>query len=74
MFRESRECVEDKERPGRSETSTDEEHVMEIKYLVLKNRPFIIKGLADTISISRGSVNTVLKDILGRQVVIFVSR
>ena len=30
MFREGRERVEDKERPGREKTSTDEQHVAEI--------------------------------------------
>ena len=38
---------------------------MKIKDLLLENRRSIIRELADTIGISRGSVNTVLKDTLG---------
>ena len=64
MFRKGRERVEGEERPGRKKTSTDEQHVMEIKDLMLKNRRFTIKNLANTIGISRGPFNTVLKDIL----------
>ena len=74
MFREGRERVEDKERPGREKRSTDEQYVMEIKDLVLKNRRLTIRDLADTIGISKGSLNTVSKNILGRQLVVFASR
>ena len=66
MFRGGRERVEDKERPGREKTSTDEQHVTEIKDLVFKNRRLAIRDLADTIYTSRRSVKMVLKDILGR--------
>ena len=53
MFREDRECVEDKERPGREKKSTDKQDVMGIKDLVLQNRRFTIRDLAHTIGISR---------------------
>ena len=73
-FEEGRERFDDLERPGRSSTSTDEQHVNQIKKLLHKNRRLTIKDLADTIGISRGSLNTVSKDILGRQLVVFASR
>ena len=55
-----------KSAPDEKKTSTDEQHIMEIKDLVLKNRGLSIRELADTIGISRRSVNTVLKYILGQ--------
>ena len=73
-FEEGRERFDDLERPGRPSTSTDEQHVNQIKKLLHKNRRLTIKDLADTIGISRGSLNTVSKDILGRQLVVFASR
>ena len=73
-FKEGREHVDDLERPERRSTSTDEQHVNHLTELVHKNRRLTIRDLADTIGISRGSLNTVSKDILGRQLVVFVSR
>ena len=73
-FKEGRERFDDLERPGRPSTSTDKQHVNQIEELAHKNLRFTIRDLADTISISRGSLNTVSKDILGRQLVVFASR
>ena len=73
-FKEGRERVDDLERPGRPSTSTDEQHVNQIKELVHKNRRLTTGDLADTIGIPTGSLNTVSKDILGRQLVVFASR
>ena len=64
-FKEGRERVDDLERPGRPWTSTDKQHIKQIKELVYKNRRLTIRDLADTIGISRGSLNTVPNDILG---------
>ena len=74
VFKEGRERVHDLKRPGRLSTSTDKQHVNQIKELVHKNRRFAIRDFADTIGISRGSLNTVSKNILGRQLVVSASQ
>ena len=58
-FKEGRERVDDLERPGRPSTSTDEQYVNQIKELVYKIRRLTIRELADTIGISKRSLNTV---------------
>ena len=50
-FIEGRERVDDLERPGRPSTSTDEQHVNQIKELVHENRRLTMRNLADTIGI-----------------------
>lgn len=63
-FQEGRESVEKNVVSNRLKTSTDEQHVKEIKDLVLKNRRLTVRDLADAVSISKGSANTIVTDVL----------
>lgn len=65
MFKEGRESVEDEPHQRRPKTSTDADHVKEIKDLVLENRRLSVRDIANIVGISKiGSVNTILKDVL----------
>lgn len=65
MVKEGRELVDDEPHDRRPRTSTDGEHVNEIKELVLKNRRLTIIDLVDTTQISFGSIQSILKGQLG---------
>lgn len=65
QFQEGRESVELEDHARRPKTSTDESHVNKIKELVLQNRRLTIRDLADAVGISYGSVQIILKDVLG---------
>ena len=65
LFKEGRERVEDEERLGRPSTSTDDAHIQKVKELVLANCRLTIRDIADEIGVSKGSINSILKDVLG---------
>ena len=64
-FKEGRERLDALECPGRPSTSTDEQHINQIKELVHKNRQLTVRDLTDMVGITEGSVKTILKDHLG---------
>lgn len=64
QFREGREDVEKHVVSKRPKSSTDEEHVKEIKELVLANHPMTTRDIVDIVGISYGSILKILKDEL----------
>lgn len=64
-FGEGREAVEDEPRSGRTSTSTTDENINKIKELVLSNRRLTQRDLVDIVGISKGSIQSILKDNLG---------
>ena len=64
-FGEGREEVEDEPRSGRPPVSITDETINEIKELVLSNRRLTQRDLVDIVGISKGSIQTILKDDLG---------
>lgn len=56
LFKEGRQRVEDAPRPGQTKKSTDEEHIRQVRNLVLINRRLTTRDLADAVDISTGSI------------------
>lgn len=64
QFKGGREKVKDEKCPRHSSSSTDEQHVKNVKEFVLFQRRMTVRGFVDVIGISKGSSNTILKYIL----------
>ncbi|XP_011705061.1 PREDICTED: putative uncharacterized protein FLJ37770, partial [Wasmannia auropunctata] len=62
MFSEGREDVNDEERAGRSNTSTDEN--IEVKKIVLANRRITVREVAEELNISIGSCHSIFTNDL----------
>ncbi|XP_023215894.1 putative uncharacterized protein FLJ37770 [Centruroides sculpturatus] len=69
MFMESSEHVKDEPCSGRPFTSTDEQHVAQIRDLVLNDRRMTIKDIIEHVPVSFGSCQAILKDHLGLQLI-----
>lgn len=65
QFQKHRESVEDEERDRRPSASTEEQHVKKIEELLFFSRWLTDWDLANAVGISKGSVDTILKDIFG---------
>lgn len=64
-FSEGREVVENLPHAARSSTSVNDDNVQKVKDIVLENRRVGIREIADHLSISYGSTQHILADILG---------
>ena len=64
-LKSGRESVEKNVVSNRRKSSTDEHHVKQVKKMVLKNRRLTIRDVADSLQISFGSVQAILKNDLG---------
>ena len=65
LFKEGRECVEDKARPGQPTTSTQEQHVNKIKIFAVGNRRLTARDFTGIVGISEEPVKIILEDHLG---------
>ena len=63
-FKSGRESVEKNVVSNRRKSSTDEHHVKQVKEMVLKNLRLTIRDVADSLQISFGSVQAILKNDL----------
>ena len=64
-FEDSREDVEDDERPGRPSTSTTDENVEKVKEMVMNDRRITIREVADDVGISIGSCHEIFSNFFG---------
>lgn len=64
-FKDGREIVDDLHRSGRPSTSNTDKNVEEVKKIVLANRHVSIREIANNLSISYGSAQRILVDVLG---------
>ena len=64
FFKDGRDRVEDKERLGRPLTSTDDDHIQKVEYLVFVNRRLTIRDIADEVEASKESGYSILKNVL----------
>ena len=64
-FKEGREDVNNDARPGRPNTSTNDERIEAVKKIILNNRRITIRDVADNVGISFGSGQAILADVLG---------
>ena len=64
-FKRGRTSLEDEARSGRPLDATDEEMCKKVRDLVYSDRRIQVQEIAQALSISRGSVSTILHDRLG---------
>lgn len=63
-FKCGRTSLEDDPRSGRPSTSSDQEHVSAVEALIMENRRITTRMIAATLSISKGTVQTILHERL----------
>ena len=64
-FKKGREDVNDDARPGRSSTSTTDEHIEVVKKMILDNCRISIREVADDVIISFGLFQEIFMDVFG---------
>jgi len=65
-FKEGRMSVGEDSRPGRSSTSTNEDHVERVRGVILGNRRLTVREVADKMGISIGSCHQIFTEKLQR--------
>jgi hypothetical protein len=63
-FKSGRTSTEDDPKPGRTSTSTDDDHVEKVRAVIRENRRLTVREVSEEVGISKSSCHTILTEKL----------